>query len=130
MGTLLIYAFCKHNCSTSRFLFSVGVLVLFLLVEWSPVPHKSPWARLPCLAVLFVERNTSITTSQRSRASNPSIRSPASKEMISDSVELWDTDVCFLHIQLMETNVRLLEMHKTSPEVDFESSKSPAKSQS
>ena len=31
------------------------------------------------------------------------MRNPASNEMISDSVELWDTDVCFLHIQLMVT---------------------------
>ena len=61
-------------------------------------------------------------------AGKPSIRSPASNEMISDSVELWDTDVCFLHIQLMETSVRLLKIHKTPPEVDFESSRSPAKS--
>ena len=34
-----------------------------------------------------------------------SILNPASKEMISDSVELQDTDVCFLHIQLIGTNV-------------------------
>ena len=91
------------NCSTSRLLFSVGVLVLVLLMEWSPVPRKFPWASLPCFAILFVERNTSITMSQRSRAGNPSIRNPASNDMISDSVELWDTDVCFLHIQLMVT---------------------------
>ena len=50
--------------------------------------------------------------------------------MISDSVELWDTAVCFLHIQLMGTNVRLPKIHKTSPEVDVESSRSPAKSES
>ena len=45
--------------------------------------------------VLFDERSTSITTFHKSRGSNPSIRSPASNEMISDSVELWDTGVCF-----------------------------------
>ena len=65
--------------------------------------------------VLFDERNPSFTTSHLSKASSPSIPNPASNEIISDSVELWDTDVCFLHIQ---------------PEVDFESSKSPAKSES
>ena len=79
----------------------------FLLMEWSPVPHKSPWASLFCLAVLFVELNTSITISQRLRASEPSMRNPASNEMISDSVDLRDTDVYFLHFQLMGTNVRL-----------------------
>ena len=78
-------------------------LVMFLLMEWSPVTHKSPWASLLCLAVLCVDRNTSITMSQRSRASSPSMRNPVSKEMISDSADLWDTDVCFLHIQLMVT---------------------------
>ena len=91
---------------------------------------KFPWASLPCLAVLFVERNTSITTSQKSRAGNPSIRNPASNKMISDSVEMWDADVCFLHIQLMGTNVRLPKIDKTPREVDFESSRSPAKSES
>ena len=30
------------------------------------------------------------------------ISNPASKEMISDSVELWETAVCFLHINLLE----------------------------
>ena len=88
---------------TSRFLFSIGAV------------HKFPWASLLCLAVLFVERNTSITTSQKSTTGNPSIRNPASQEMISDSVELWDTDVCFSHIQLMETKDRLPKTHKIHP---------------
>ena len=43
------------------------------------------------------------------------MRNSASKEMILDSVEFWDTDVCFLHIQLMETNVRLPKIQKTPP---------------
>ena len=118
------------GCSISRFLASVDVLVLFLLMEWFCVPHKSPWASLACLSVSFVERNTSITASQRSRASNPSMRNPASKEIISDAVELWDSDVCFLHIQLMGTNVWLPKTHNVRPEVDFESSRSPTKSES
>ena len=76
---------------------------------------------------LFDECNTSITTSQKSRARIPSIRKPASSEVISDPVELWYTEVCFLHIQLMGTHVRLPNIHKIHPEVDFESSRSPAK---
>ena len=60
----------------------------------------------------------------------PSSRSPSSNEMISDSVELWDTDVCFLYIQLMVTNVRLPKIQKIPPDVDSESSKSPTKSES
>ena len=64
------------------------------------------------------------------RAGIPSILNPASKEMISDSGELCETEVCFLDIQLIGTNVWLPKMHKTPPDVDFESSKSPAKSES
>ena len=44
-------------------------------------------------ALSCVERKTSITTSHRSRAGKPTIRNPASKDMISDSVELWGADV-------------------------------------
>ena len=77
---------------------------------------------------MLVERSTSITMSQRARASNPSIRNPASREVIPDSVEL-ETAVCFLHIQLTGTNVLLPKMHKTPLEVDFESSRSPEKSE-
>ena len=46
------------------------------------------------------------------------------------SVELWDTDVCFLHIQLMRTNVGVPKINKIHPEIDFECSRSPAKSES
>ena len=80
--------------------------------------------------LFFDECNTSITTSHKSRAGIPSILNPASKEIVSDSVELWDTDVCFVHIQLMGTNVRLPKIHKIPHEIDFESSRSPAKSES
>ena len=57
------------------------------------------------------------------------MRKPASGEVSSASVELCETDVCFLHIQLIGTNVRLPNMHKSPPDVDFESSKSPANSE-
>ena len=49
--------------------------------------------------------NTSTTEFQRSKAGIPSIRRPASIEIITASVELWETHVCFLHIQLIGTNV-------------------------
>ena len=49
-----------------------------------------------------------------------------SKEMISYSVELCETEVFFLHIQLIGTNVWLPKTNKVPPEVDFESSRSPA----
>ena len=64
--------------------------------------------------------------SHNSRAGIPSNLNPASKEMISDSVELCETEVCFLHIQLIGTNV-WLQKSKVLPEVDFESSRSPCK---
>ena len=98
--------------------------------QWNGLLFRTSFLGLVCIAVSFVERNTSITTSKRSRAGSPSVRSPASNEIISDSAGLWDTVVCALHIQLMGTNVRLPKIHKTLPEVDFESSRSPAKSES
>ena len=76
--------------------------------------------------VLFEERNTSITTSQRSTVHTLS----TIQRNDSDSVELCETEVCFLHIQLTGTKVRLPKIRKTPPEVDFESSRSPAKSES
>ena len=47
-------------------------------------------------------------------------------QFIHDSVELCETEVCFLHIQLTGTNVLLPKIHKALAEVDFESSRSPA----
>ena len=73
---------------------------------------------------------TETIRSQKSRAGIPSNLNPASKEMISDSVELCETEVCFFHIQLIRTNVWLPKTHNVPPEVDFESSRSPAKSES
>ena len=58
------------------------------------------------------------------------MRKPASREIISASVELWETEVCFLHFQLIGTNVWLPKMQKIPPDVDLESSRSLAKSKS
>ena len=66
----------------------------------------------------------------KSSAGIPSILNLASMEMISDSVELCETEVCFLHIQLIGTNVWLPKMHNVPLDVNFESSRSPAKSES
>ena len=105
----------------------------FVFYMWSVVFRD----RFPCdswsldLLIWFGEEwNTSITKSQRSSAEIPSMRKPAATEIISASVELWKTDVCVLHIQLIGTNVWLPKIHKTPPEVDFESSRSPAKLES
>ena len=61
------------------------------------------------------EWSTSITKFQRSRAGIPSMRKLASREIISASVELCETEVCFLHIQLVGTNVWLPKMRKSPP---------------
>ena len=58
------------------------------------------------------------------------MRKRASRERISASVELCETEVRFLHIQLTGTNVWLPKTHNVPPDVDLESSKSPAKSES
>ena len=109
----------------------VGASDSHLVLDFSALDHRPfsyrQWS-LTAWWVFFEECNTSITTSHRSRAGIPSIRKLASKEITSDSLELWDT--CFLHTKLMETNVRLRKTHEIPPEVDLEPSRSPAKSDS
>ena len=50
---------------------------------------------------------------------NPVFPSKRSKKMISDSVELWETEGCFLHFEFLGTNVRFPERHNVPPEVDI-----------
>ena len=66
----------------------------------------------------FGQSNTSITNSPEFMSGNTTHK-PASKETTCDSVELWDTDICSLHIQLTWTNVRLPKIHKMPPKVDL-----------
>ena len=96
-------------------------LILNKLNKWFHSSREIPFGLVP---------KTETIGSHNSRASKPSNLSPVSKEIISDSVELWETAVCFLHIQLIGTNVWLPKTHNVPPEVDFESSRSPAKSES
>ena len=93
--------------------FSRGALASLVLLVWS----GEEW-------------NTSITKSQRSGAGIPSMRKPASREITSTSVELCETEVCFLHIQLARTKVCFRKCTEFLPYFDFESSRSPAKSES
>ena len=58
------------------------------------------------------------------------MRQPASREISSSFVGLCETDVSLLHIQLIGTNVWLPKMHESPLVVEFESSRSPAKSES
>ena len=73
---------------------------------------------------------TETIRSHFSRAGKPSNLNPVAKKMNSDSVELSETEVCFLHTQLIGTNVWLPKMHNVPPEVDFEFSRSPSISES
>ena len=52
-------------------------------------------------------RRPGITKSHRSTAGIPSVRKPPSKVITSDSVELCETEVCFLHIHLFLTRVHV-----------------------
>ena len=90
---------------------------------WVGSAQVSPELVWPSWMLSLVARSTSITMSHMSRAStgSPSIRR-ASRKMISDSVELSKTDV-FVSC----TSNWLEQIHKTPPEVDFESSRSLAK---
>ena len=93
-----------------------GSFVLGSLLSWL-LWYVFPW-------------RTATIRSLKSSAGFPSNLNPASKEMISDSFEMCETEVCFGHIQLIGTNVWLPKMHNVPPDVDFKSSRSPAKSES
>ena len=64
--------------------------------------------RSPCSTYLKLEkrfqRQKQLDPIIPEQANHPNLN-PVSKEMISDSVELCETAVCFLHIQLIGTNV-------------------------
>ena len=62
------------------------------------------------------------------RVGIPSIRSPASSEIITASVLLCETAVCFLQDHDTGRHMWLPNMHYTPLYVDFESDRSPAKS--
>ena len=84
------------SCTTSILLWD-----LFFSFTGCPVRSET-WKIFP---------KTETIRSHNSRANKPSSLNPVSREIISDSVELWETDVCFLHIQLIGTNVWLPKTH-------------------
>ena len=100
--------------SSRRGCFFVLVLTRFLDC---PLSYRFHWI----LGCFKEECNNSITKSQISRAGIPSTRKLASKEITSDSVEPCENENGFLHIQLMGKNVRLPNIHRIPPDVDFES---------
>ena len=83
-------------------------------LEWLGWFHSSfPELAWPSWMLSLVVRGTSITMSHWSRAGGPSIRRPASRKIISDSVELWEPAICFLHIWLNGKYVLLPKNTKT-----------------
>ena len=74
--------------------------------------------------------DTSMTVLHKLNVRIPSIRRPASNEIISASVLLCDTAVCFLYDDEIGTNVELPNKHNNPPHVDLESAMSPVKSAS
>ena len=62
---------------------------------------------------------TALIRSHNSSAGIWSNINPASKEMISDSVELCEPEVCFLHIQLIGTNLWLPKKAQCSSKSGF-----------
>ena len=92
--------------------------------------NRAKWDTTWSIRIWFVFPRTETIRSHSSRARKPSNLNFASKEMIFDSVELCETEVCFLHIKLIGTNLWLPKTHNVPSDVDFESSRSPAKSES
>ena len=89
---------CVHwnfICIRQINLFGLYLLCLGVIFGLAPVFRELGIIEF---ALPFVEGDTSIKMSHRSRTAKPSIRSPASNEMISNSVEQCDTEVCLLHI--------------------------------
>ena len=71
--------------------------------------------------------NTSHINSQRSSAGNPSIRSPASRAITSDSDEECEIAPCFLQSHVTGQKVFGPIKHRIAPDVDLLSLRSPAK---
>ena len=98
-----------EGTESMSFITSIRLWDWCFLTSPSGCPDRSgTWETLP---------KTATIRSHSSRASKQSNLSPVSKEMISDSVELCETEVCFLHIQLVGTNVRLSKTHNVPHDV-------------
>ena len=95
----------------------VGLLPFCNHLDHCFVVFKHIFPVLSWFWVVFPRTET--IRSHKSRAGIPSNLNPASKEMISDSVELCETEVCFLHIQLIGTNAWLPKTHNIPLDVDF-----------
>ena len=107
------------------------------VVTKSNSPNK-PWCPTCFLGLHYVghccgspradESYTSVTVSHKLSKLSPSIRRPASDEIILASVLLCEPAVCFLHDHEIGTNTWLPNMHNTLLDVDLQSARSPAES--
>ena len=100
--------------------YSIDVCIVFGLSG----REGSPTARLE------KGSNTSITISHNVNAKNPSILRPMSNDITSASVLLYDTAVCFLHVHENGYKWMINKHTEHSPGVEFDSAKSPPKSES
>ena len=101
----------------------------FVCLSWRDA-HRFPCADGPLVLSgwFWSQWQTSTAKFQRSKAGIPSIRRPAFKRNYFSFRWTYEKlKSVFLHIQLLDTNVWLPKMNKISPDVDFESPKSPAK---
>ena len=100
----------------------------FLLHEWFPVPHQFPGASLNGLLVLFVERNTSITTSEVE--SRDSIHSQSTSIQRNDFWFSRAVGYCRLFLTHPTYRKQMFAFQRYIrflPKFFFESSRSPAK---
>ena len=96
---------------------------------WSSAT-RFPVTPLDLLIWFDGESYTIIIKCQRSRVSIPSMRKPVSRETTSASVELYESNVWFLQMQLKDTNVWLPKILKTLSDIHFDSSMSPVRYES
>ena len=91
--------FTFEEIKSTLFRSSIFPWIFFRVGDWhGSHRNRSFWC-------VFLWRTVTIR-SHKSSAGIPSILNPASKDMISDSVELCETEVCFLDIQLISPNLQ------------------------
>ena len=115
---------------------NVGLLPLMIILITASLSsntyNKASWVNKINIIQMIDHSRTETIRSHSSRACIPSNLNPASKEMISDSVELTVRNWSLFLTQptYSEQMYYFQKTHKVPPDVDFESSTSPAKSES
>ena len=87
--------------------------------------------RITSCFVLWVDSKEHVILQQPNPRDQERVNRPCVALHVKKQPQISETlEVCFLHIQLLRPNVRLLKTHKILHEVDVESSRSPAGSES